>query len=252
MADGALSAAARGGWGCTILRMAETGRRRGDARASRLLNETYRRLLSHYGPQGWWPSDGPFEMIVGAILTQNTAWTNAARAIAALKDAGLMSPAALREAPQSEVAEAVRPSGYFNEKARKLKAMAGFLGRYGDDVEAWRAMAPRELRAELLGVYGIGPETADDIVLYAAGLPSFVIDVYTERIVRRMSPRRRLHGYAALQEYFERNLPRDASLYNEYHALLDAHAKEVCLKRDPRCGACTLRDLCATGRKALV
>ena len=223
---------------------------RGDRRTSLLLEETYRRLLAHYGPQGWWPGDGPFEMIVGAILTQNAAWTNAARAIANLKAAGLMSPAALRAAEESELAEAVRPSGYFNAKARKLKAMADYLGRYGDSLDAWRGMEPRALRAELLRVHGVGPETADDIVLYAAGLPSFVIDVYTQRIVDRMQPRRNLRGYDAYQALFERNLPRDAALYNEYHALLDAHAKETCAKRAPRCGACPLADICATGRRA--
>ncbi len=222
----------------------------GDRRSARLLREVYRRLLARYGPQGWWPGDGPFETIVGAVLTQNTAWTNAARAIANLQAAGLMSAAALREASERELAEAIRPSGYFNAKARKLKAVAEFLGSYGDSVESWREMPPRQLRAELLGVHGVGPETADDIVLYAAGLPSFVIDVYTQRIVGRMFPRRKLRGYDAHQAFFEENLPRDAALYNEYHALLDAHAKEACAKRSPRCGSCAVRDLCATGRRS--
>ncbi len=218
------------------------------ARTAQLLGEVYRRLFDHYGPQGWWPGDGPFETIVGAILTQNTAWTNAARAIANLRAAGLMSASALRAAPEPELAETVRPSGYFNAKARKLKAMAEFLGRYGDSVEEWRRMDPHRLRAELLAVHGIGPETADDIVLYAAGLPSFVIDVYTQRIIDRMTPRRVLRGYDAYKALFEQNLPHDAQLYNEYHALLDAHAKEVCVKREPRCASCVLSDLCATGR----
>ena len=221
------------------------------ARAARLLGEAYRRLFDRYGPQGWWPGDGPFETIVGAILTQNTAWTNAARAIANLRTAGLMSASALRGAPEPELAETVRPSGYFNAKARKLKAMAEFLGRYGDSVDEWRRMDPRRLRAELIAVHGIGPETADDIVLYAAGLPSFVIDVYTQRIVDRMMPRRPPRGYDAYQALFEQNLPRDAQLYNEYHALLDAHAKEVCVKREPRCASCVLSDLCATGRRRM-
>ena len=211
----------------------------------------YERLLSHYGPQGWWPGDGPFETIVGAILTQNTAWTNAARAIEKLKAAGAMSPAALRAMPEGALAEAVRSSGYFNAKARKLKAMADFLGRYGDSVEAWRRMQPKALRAELLEVHGIGPETADDIVLYAVGLASFVMDVYTQRIVDRMLPRHRLRGYDAYQALFERHLPHDAALFNEYHALLDAHAKEVCTKREPRCASCVLSDLCATGRRVV-
>ena len=145
-----------------------------------------------------------------------------------------MSPAALRAMPEEALAEVVRPSGYFNAKARKLKAMADFLGRYGDSIEPWRTMQPKTLRAELLAVHGIGPETADDIVLYVAGLPSFVMDVYTQRIVDRMLPRHRLRGYDAYQALFERHLPHDAPLFNEYHALLDAHAKDVCTKREPR------------------
>lgn len=220
-------------------------------RIARLLTTMYERLLAHHGPQGWWPGDGPFETIVGAILTQNTAWTNAARAIENLKAAGAMSPAALRAMSEEALAEVVRPSGYFNAKARKLKAMADFLGRYDDSVEAWCGMAPKTLRAELLAVHGIGPETADDIVLYVAGLPSFVMDVYTQRIVDRMLPRHRLRGYDAYQALFERHLPHDAALFNEYHALLDAHAKDVCTKRDPRCTSCVLSDLCTTGRRAV-
>ncbi len=220
-------------------------------RIARLLTTMYDRLLAHHGPQGWWPGDGPFEMIVGAILTQNTAWTNAAHAIDNLKAAGAMSPAALRAMPEEALAEVVRPSGYFNAKARKLKAMADFLERYNDSIEPWRTMPPKALRAELLAVHGIGPETADDIVLYVAGLPSFVMDVYTQRIVDRMLPRHGLRGYDAYQALFERHLPHDAALFNEYHALLDAHAKDVCTKREPRCASCVLADLCATGRHAV-
>ncbi|MCY4581826.1 MAG: endonuclease [Chloroflexi bacterium] len=217
---------------------------------ARLLATMYERLLKHHGPQGWWPGEGPFETIVGAILTQNTAWTNAARAIANLRAADAMSPSALRAMPEADLAEVVRPSGYFNAKARKLKAIADFLGEYGDSVEAWRRMEPKALRAELLRVHGVGPETADDIVLYAAGLPSFVMDVYTQRIVDRMLPRHGLRGYDAYQALFERHLPHEAALFNEYHALLDAHAKDVCTKREPRCASCVLSDLCATGRRA--
>ncbi len=220
-------------------------------RIARLLTTMYGRLLAHHGPQGWWPGDGPFETIVGAILTQNTAWTNAARAIDNLKAAGAMSPAALRAIPEEALAELVRPSGYFNAKARKLKAMADFLERYNDSIEPWRTMPPKALRAELLAVHGIGPETADDIVLYVAGLPSFVMDVYTQRIVDRMLPRHGLRGYDAYQALFERHLPDDAALFNEYHALLDAHAKDVCTKREPRCASCVLSDLCVTGRRAV-
>ena len=209
-----------------------------------LLTEVYDRLLAAHGPQGWWPGDGPFETIVGAILTQNTAWANVDKAMANLRKAGVLSPQRMRELPDAELATLIRPSGYFNAKVLKLKAMLAYLARYADDFASWRAREAKELRAELLAVHGIGPETADDIVLYVAGLPSFVMDSYTQRLVDRLGiapERRRYDDYQAL---FEDNLPPDASLYNEYHALLDAHAKAVCLKRAPRCDACVLRDLC--------
>lgn len=220
-------------------------------RASRLVREIYDRLFAHYGPQGWWPSDGPFETIFGAVLTQNTAWTNVDKALENLRAAGAMHPAAIREMPGEELAQLIRPSGYFNTKARKLKAVAEHLGRYDDDVARWRDRHPKDLRAELLAVYGIGPETADDIVLYVADLPSFVMDTYTQRIVDRMglTPARRT--YEVYQALFEDNLSSDAELFNEYHALLDAHAKEVCRKRSPRCGDCVLLDLCPEGKRTL-
>lgn len=215
---------------------------------SNFLTTIYTVMLDHYGPQNWWPSDGPFETIVGAILTQNTAWTNADRAIERLKAAHMMSAEAIRTVPEPELAQLIRPSGYFNAKARKLKAMAEFLAIYGDDTESWRSREPKELRAELLAVHGIGPETADDIVLYCADLPSFVIDVYTQRIVTRLMPNLDLKGYEEFQALFEDNLPRNARLFNEYHALLDTHAKSACLKNRPLCDACSLLDLCPTGQ----
>ena len=213
-----------------------------------LLAEIYRRLLDAHGPQGWWPSDGPFETIVGAILTQNTAWTNVDKALANLSSAGLMTPAAIRAVPEARLAEAIRPSGYFNTKARKLKAMAEHLALYDDDTGRWRSREAKELRAELLSVYGIGPETADDIVLYVADLPSFVMDAYTVRLVDRLGIAPKRKRYEDYQALFEDNLPHDAPLFNEYHALLDAHAKAICRKRDPACAECVLRDICKTGR----
>ena len=217
-----------------------------------LIREVYDRLLANHGPQGWWPGDGPFETIAGAILTQNTAWANVEKALANLRAAEAMSWAAIRAMGVEELATLVRPSGYFNAKARKLKAFAAYMAGRGD------TLAPRgdaldgtsgakELRAELLGVYGIGPETADDIVLYAAGLASFVIDTYTRRIVDRLGIAPEPRSYEAYQALFEDALPTDAPAYNEYHALLDAHAKAVCTKREPHCGACVLLDLCPTG-----
>ena len=219
-------------------------------RKAGLLAEVFDRLLASYGPQGWWPSKGPFETILGAVLTQNTAWTNVEKAFANLRAAEAMTPAAIRALSEAELAELIRPSGYFNSKARKLKAVAEHLARYDDDTDRWRSREAKELRTELLGVYGIGPETADDIVLYVADLPSFVMDTYTVRMIDRMGvapARKRYDDYQAL---FEDNLPHEATLFNEYHALLDEHSKAVCRKRDPRCGECVLRDLCKTGLKA--
>jgi endonuclease-3 related protein len=204
--------------------------------------------MATYGPQGWWPSDGPFETIVGAVLTQNTSWKNVDKALANLRERGWMTAAAIREAPEAELAEAIRSSGYFNSKARKLKAIAEHLAAYDDDTERWRSRDAKELRAELLSVYGIGPETADDIVLYVADLPSFVIDTYTVRLIERVGIAPKRKRYEDYQALFEDNLPRDAKMFNEYHALLDEHAKGVCLKTAPLCADCTLLDLCKSGK----
>ncbi len=213
-----------------------------------IIADIYRRLFDSYGPQGWWPSDGPFETIVGAILTQNTAWTNVDKALANLWSADLMTPSAIREVPEAQLAQVIRPSGYFNTKARKLKAIAGHLSLYDDDTDRWRSRDAKELRAELLTVYGIGPETADDIVLYVADLPSFVMDTYTIRLVDRVGIAPKRKRYEDYQALFEDNLTHDAQMFNEYHALLDAHAKDVCRKRDPGCGDCVLRDMCKAGQ----
>ena len=222
-----------------------------NARLTDLLLDIYRRLYGRYGPQGWWPGDGPFETIVGAILTQNTAWTNADRALANLKVANALSPQAMRAMPEPELARLIRPSGYFNTKARKLKAMAAYLADHGDDPETWRRRDAKELRAELLGIHGVGPETADDIVLYAACLPSFVIDTYTRRVVARLGLAPDRDTYEAFQALFEEQLPVDATLFNEYHALLDRHASETCLKTAPRCAGCCLLEVCPTGKEVL-
>ncbi|MDA0799068.1 MAG: endonuclease [Chloroflexi bacterium] len=219
---------------------------------ARALTDIYDRLFTAYGPQGWWPSDGPFETIVGAILTQNTSWVNVDKAFANLRAAELTTAAAIRATPDAELAEIIRPSGYFNSKARKLKAMAEHLALYDDDTDRWRARDPKELRTELLGVYGIGPETADDIVLYVADLPSFVMDSYTVRMIDRIGIAPRRKRYDDYQALFEDNLPHDAPLFNEYHALLDEHSKAICRKRNPACGECVLREICREGKKTLI
>ena len=213
------------------------------------LLEVYRRLYAHYGPQHWWPGESPLEMVLGAILTQGTAWTNVEKALASLKRADLLSVEALRDVAESDLAAMLRPSGYFNAKARKVKAFINhLLDSYDGSLETFLGEETEWLREELLFIYGIGEETADDILLYAAGKPSFVIDTYTRRILKRLAvepPDGK--SYQAYQRLFHGGLPRDASLYNEYHALLDRHAKETC-KKAPLCGGCCLLELCPSGK----
>ena len=220
-------------------------------RLAELIPEVYRRLYGAYGPQGWWPGDSPFEVIAGAILTQSTAWTNVEKALAAMKAAGCWYFEAIAALPEPELAAIIRSSGYYNAKARKLQAFANHaLSRGGIDILFAQDVA--SLRAELLSVHGIGEETADDIIVYAAGKPSFVIDSYTRRIVDRMglTPAGRNPVYGSYQALFQENLPQDAALFNEFHALLDRHAKVSCVKSVPRCTDCCLVDLCPTGSKA--
>ena len=209
----------------------------------------YRRLLNAYGPQGWWPGDSRFEMIAGAILTQAAAWRNVERALANLRAAGVDDWPAVHEIEVDALAELVRPSGYYNAKARKLKAFAAHVCEgYAGSLDAMFAADTAALREELLGIHGIGPETADDILVYAAGKPSFVIDAYTIRIMRRvgLTPAGR-DNYAGWQGMFHAGVPADVQVYNEYHALLDRHHKEACTKNAPKCGSCCLRDVCITG-----
>lgn len=214
------------------------------------LSEIYRRLLDAYGPQGWWPGDSRFEMIAGAILTQAAAWRNVELALANLRAAGINDWPAVNDTPIDALAALVRPSGYYHAKARKLKAFAAHLSReHGGSLDAMFATDTGTLRRELLGIYGIGPETADDIVLYAAGKPSFVIDAYTIRIMERVgvTPAGRA-DYGSWQAMFHAALPPETPVYNEYHALLDRHHKEACVKNAPRCNICCLQDVCETGR----
>lgn len=209
----------------------------------------YDRLFSAYGPQHWWPADSPFEVMVGAILTQSAAWKNVEKAIANLKASGSLSPQALRRLGLPELATLVRPSGYYNAKARKLKAMAEWLGEnYGDDIAKMSVQNTEELRAQLLSVHGIGPETADSIILYAANQPVFVIDAYTRRIFDRIGIVPESPNYAGYQALFMANLPADTNLFNEYHALLVQLGKEACRKK-PVCARCCLKALCGFGQK---
>ena len=214
-----------------------------------MLLEIYHRLLAAYGPQGWWPGESAFEVCIGAILTQNTAWSNVEKALACLKDAGVFSLRDLDRIPEAELAEVIRSSGAYRTKARKLKAFVAHLSaNYGGDLGAFLALPMDELRDELLGVYGIGEETADDIVLYAARKASFVVDAYTRRVMARLGVMPEDGSYPACQAHFIEHLPPDADLFNEYHALLVHLGREVCLKREPRCPECPLLGLCPTGR----
>jgi endonuclease III related protein len=218
--------------------------------AGDFLREIYSHLLRAYGRQHWWPADGPFEVMVGAILTQSTAWTNVAKAITNLKTAHALSPGALRDLSLDDLAALIRPSGYYNRKARKLKALVTWAGRYHDDLKEAFAGHTGDLRKQLLGLHGIGEETADSILLFAAEKPVFVIDAYTRRITDRLGigP---LHGtYDAYQHLFADNLAHDTAVFNEYHALLVEHGKRICRKA-PLCDRCCLLNLCASGRNTI-
>jgi len=208
--------------------------------------DIYRRLFACFGPQHWWPGDTPFEVMVGAILTQSAAWRNVETAIASLKQAGALSPKALREIELARLGRLIHSSGYYNAKAKKLKALAEWLGKYGDDLDKAFAGDPSEKRRELLGIYGIGPETADSILLYAARKPLFVIDAYARRIAERIGIAPQSDSYEAYQRLFASNLAPKARLYNEYHALLVKLGKDVCRKK-PLCPECCLREVCAYG-----
>jgi len=213
------------------------------------LLRVYRRMLRHFGHAGWWPGETPFEVCIGAILTQNTAWVNVERALAVLRGRGLLSYNALRELTPSTLAPLIRSSGYFNVKARRVVAFLHFLGREFDgSVGAMAGEDPATLREKLLGVHGIGRETADSIVLYAAGLPLFVVDAYTRRLFVRLGLLEGREGYDEIQRLFMRALPRDAALYNDFHAQIVRLGKAVCRPR-PRCPECPLEGVCPEARR---
>jgi len=221
-------------------------RRLSSSGAGPRLLDIYDHLFRAYGPQRWWPGETPFEVIIGAILTQAVAWTGVERAIDALKAEGLLSAPALRAVPSDRLAALLRPTGYFNAKAAKVKAMAAFLARHEDDLDRLFDRQVEPLRGELLDIHGVGEETADSIILYAAGKPSFVIDAYTRRILERLRLGPDGRRYADYRAWFHDHLPPDARLFNEYHALLVRLGKDVCRKR-PLCQVCPLLALCPTG-----
>lgn len=208
------------------------------------LEVIYNRLRSSFGPQHWWPADSAFEVMVGAILTQNTAWSNVEKAIANLKKHKLLDPVRLYNLTDKKLGQLIRPAGYYNIKTKRLKELLTFyINDCGASAKKMSARRVNALRRELLLVKGIGPETADSILLYALNKPVFVIDNYTKRIFSRHKLLKPDAGYDEAQRLFMNNLAKDARLFNEYHALIVKLAKTYCSKSDPKCAACPL-DFC--------
>jgi len=211
--------------------------------ASRELLNIYRLLLDRFGPLDWWPGETPFEVMVGAILTQNTAWTNVEKAIAAMKAESVMTPEAIASVDLRKLKRLVRPSGYYNQKATRLKTFTRFfLAEYGGSVERMAREETSAVREKLLAVNGIGPETADSIILYALEKPIFVIDAYTRRAFSRLGCLPPDADYHEAQDFFLKHLPADVALYNDFHAQIVYLGKDYC-KPKPRCGECPLQGL---------
>ena len=210
---------------------------------SKQLTEIYQLLFDHFGPQHWWPGQSQFEIIAGAILTQNTNWTNVEKAIANLKAADLLTPEKLHQLDVSQLAELIRPAGYYNIKAKRLKNFINWLfENYDGMLTNLECLDTDQLRAELSAVRGIGPETADSILLYALDRPIFVVDAYSARIAfhhRLIEPDA---DYERLRELFQSNLPQNTKLFNEYHALLVKVGKEFCRPK-AKCPGCPLEKL---------
>ena len=211
--------------------------------SSQKLSEIYRLLYDQFGPQHWWPGETRFEIITGAILTQNTNWANVERAITNLKSAECLTPEKLYHLELAQLADLIRPAGYFNIKAKRLKNFINWLfENYNGELTELESVDTNRLRAELLAIKGIGRETADSILLYAFDRPVFVIDAYTARVVFRhelLSPEA---DYEQLREFFESSLPNDTQLFNEYHALLVRVGKEFCRPK-AKCPGCPLEKL---------
>ena len=201
-------------------------------------------LFGRFGPLNWWPAETPFEMCVGAILTQNTAWGNVEKAIRALKQAGIMSPEALQDIDSDQLAQLIRPTGYFNLKSRRLKDFTAWLYlSHQGSLEQMFAGDWLVLRAELLRVRGIGPETADSILLYAGNKPTFVVDAYTRRLFQRLGLLPEATGYDRTRALFMDGLPEDVRLFNEFHAQIVEQCKRFCRSK-PLCSGCPLNDSC--------
>jgi endonuclease-3 related protein len=201
-------------------------------------------LFAAHGPQHWWPGRTAFEIIVGAILTQNTSWSNVEIALRNLRREKLLTPRAIAQVPLARLAPLIRSSGYFRQKAKKLKCFVGFVqSEYDGSLRRMFRAPTGAVREKLLAVHGIGPETADAILLYAGKHPVFVVDAYTRRMLERHSLAAPTQSYAEIRQLFERSLPNDAALYNEFHALIVRNGKEYCRTSNPRCSECPLHSL---------
>lgn len=221
---------------CSILPMKK------DAKSTQrtVLLDTYKTLYNAFGPQHWWPGDTPFEISVGAILTQNTNWTNVEKAIGNLKENNVLNAGRLHKLGTKKLASLIRPSGYFNVKAERLKNFLSYIHiHYNDSLAGMKKVDTQNLREELLSVNGIGPETADSILLYALERPVFVIDAYTRRALSRHGLASDNAAYHELQTLFHEAIPSDVNIYNEYHALLVKLGKDFCRPK-PRCAGCPL------------
>jgi len=200
----------------------------------------YESLLAHYGDLDWWPATTPYEVIVGAILTQNTSWHNVEKAIGNFT--GRLSPKFILETGNEEIAKIIKPAGFFTQKTKYLKNVAGWYEKYNFDVTIVQKKPLEVLRSELLGVKGVGRETADSILLYAFGVPTFVVDAYTIRLLERYGIKIG-KDYEKVKAYFEEEIPKDAKIYNNYHALIVINGKNHCRKK-PVCENCPLYDHC--------
>lgn len=218
------------------------------------LKQVLERMYAEFGPRFWWPAVGvpeperaaPFEMIVGAILVQNVAWSNVEKALLALREAGLLEPAALHRAEPEVIEPLIRPTGYFRQKTKKLKAFCEYLFRqYSGDLAKLLARPLPALREELGALPGIGPETRDCILNYAAGYPVMAMDTYTRRIFSRMGIFDPAVSYETMSEFFHAHLPADTELLGEYHAQIDTLGHRLCLKTRPQCQKCPLQELCS-------
>ncbi|HOX36507.1 MAG TPA: endonuclease III domain-containing protein [Candidatus Brocadiia bacterium] len=213
------------------------------AKNSEILKLMYEAMLSRFGHQRWWPGDTPFEVAVGAVLTQNTSWSNVEKAIANLRALGALEYEGMRYLDRDALCAAIRPAGYFNQKANKLLHLLDWLGENGGGkIESLSEQGVQSLREGLLSINGIGPETADSIVLYALNKPTFVVDAYTHRIFARheiISPE---STYYEIKDFFEGNLPTDVDLFKDFHAQIVTVGKRFCRKREPACDDCPLKE----------